>query len=168
VSCDAGDGLCNCVAPQPKHSPSAACVKDPPISFSFTSRLDGFAFTVLRIRYFHSDSAANGRGPAGVGYLACARGVQLRNHHTSRTAERPGDNLYTASLLAFRPKAGEIVWYYQFTPNETYDFDATWEPILADIRVNGEERNVVMQLNRNGFLYVLDRTNVEAALGQAV
>jgi glucose dehydrogenase len=74
----------------------------------------------------------------------------------------------TASLLAFRPKAGEIVWYYQFTPNETYDFDATWEPILADIRVNGEERNVVMQLNRNGFLYVLDRTNVEAALGQAV
>jgi hypothetical protein len=87
VSCDAGDGLCNCVAPQPKHSPSAACVKDPPISFSFTSRLDGFAFTVLRIRYFHSDSAANGRGPAGVGYLACARGVQMRNHHTSRPAK---------------------------------------------------------------------------------
>jgi hypothetical protein len=67
-------------------------------------------------------------------------------------SERPGDNPYTASLLAFRPKTGEIVWYYQFTPNETYDFDATWEPILADIRVNGEERKVVMQLNRNGFL----------------
>ena len=73
--------------------------------------------------------------------------------------KRPGDNLYTASLLAFRPKTGEIIWYYQFTPNETYDFDATWEPILADIKVGGEVRKVVMQLNRNGFLYVLDRAN---------
>jgi alcohol dehydrogenase (cytochrome c) len=72
---------------------------------------------------------------------------------------RPGDNLYTASLLAFRPKTGEIVWYYQFTPNDKYDYDAVWEPILADIPVDGQPRKVVMQMNRNGFLYVLDRTN---------
>ncbi len=74
-------------------------------------------------------------------------------------AKRPGDNLYTASLLALRPKTGEIVWHYQFTPHDMYDYDATWEPILADMQVGGQARKVVMQLNRNGFLYVLDRTD---------
>ena len=74
-------------------------------------------------------------------------------------ANRPGDNLYTASVLALKPKTGEIAWYYQFTPNDMFDYDACWELILADIPVNGENRKVVMQLNRNGFLYVLDRTN---------
>jgi alcohol dehydrogenase (cytochrome c) len=70
---------------------------------------------------------------------------------------RPGDNLYTSSVLALRPKTGEIVWHYQFTPNDAYDYDATWELIIADIPVEGRTRKVVMQLNRNGFLYVLDR-----------
>jgi alcohol dehydrogenase (cytochrome c) len=70
---------------------------------------------------------------------------------------RPGDNLYTSSVLALRPKTGEIVWHYQFTPNDAYDYDATWELIIADIPVEGRPRKVVMQLNRNGFLYVLDR-----------
>jgi alcohol dehydrogenase (cytochrome c) len=72
---------------------------------------------------------------------------------------RPGDNLYTSSVLALRPKTGEIVWYYQFTPNDAYDYDGCWELILADLNVHGVKRKVVMQLNRNGFLYVLDRTN---------
>jgi alcohol dehydrogenase (cytochrome c) len=72
---------------------------------------------------------------------------------------RPGDNLYTSSVLALRPKTGEIVWYYQFTPNDAYDYDGCWELILADLNVHGIKRKVVMQLNRNGFLYVLDRTN---------
>jgi alcohol dehydrogenase (cytochrome c) len=70
---------------------------------------------------------------------------------------RPGDNLYTASVLAIRPKTGEIVWHYQFTPNDAYDYDAVWELILAELPVDGVKRKVVMQLNRNGFLYVLDR-----------
>ena len=72
---------------------------------------------------------------------------------------RPGDNLYTSSVLALRPKTGEIVWYYQFTPNDGYDYDSNWELILAEIDVEGQKRKVAMQLNRNGFLYVLDRTN---------
>lgn len=72
---------------------------------------------------------------------------------------RPGDNLYTASLLAMRPRTGEIVWHFQFTPHDMYDYDATWEPILADIKIDGQMRKVVMQLNRNGFLYVLDRVD---------
>jgi alcohol dehydrogenase (cytochrome c) len=73
------------------------------------------------------------------------------------SGSRPGDNLYTASVLAIRPKTGEIVWHYQFTPNDAYDYDAVWELILAELPVNGVKRKVVMQLNRNGFLYVLDR-----------
>jgi alcohol dehydrogenase (cytochrome c) len=72
---------------------------------------------------------------------------------------RPGDNLFTSSVLALRPKTGEVVWHYQFTPNDPFDFDANWEMILADIDVEGAKRKVVMQLNRNGFLYVLDRSN---------
>jgi alcohol dehydrogenase (cytochrome c) len=72
---------------------------------------------------------------------------------------RKGDNLYTSSVIAMRPKTGEIVWHYQFTPNDPYDFDSNWEMINADIDVNGQRRKVIMQMNRNGFLYVLDRTN---------
>jgi len=72
---------------------------------------------------------------------------------------RAGDNLYTSSVLAMRPKTGEIVWHYQFTPNDAYDYDACWELILAELKVAGKQRKVLMQLNRNGFLYVLDRTN---------
>ncbi len=72
---------------------------------------------------------------------------------------RPGDNLYTSSVLAMRPKTGEIVWHYQITPNDAYDYDACWELIIADLKIGGNQRKVVMQLNRNGFVYVIDRTN---------
>ena len=72
---------------------------------------------------------------------------------------RDGDNLYTSSVLAMRPATGEIVWYYQFTPNDAYDYDACWELINADIDDGGQKRKVIMQFNRNGFLYVIDRTN---------
>ena len=72
---------------------------------------------------------------------------------------RPGDNLYTASVLAIKPKTGEIVWYYQLVPNEMFDLDATWEWILGDIPVDGAKRKVMMHFSRGGFLYVLDRTS---------
>jgi alcohol dehydrogenase (cytochrome c) len=74
---------------------------------------------------------------------------------------RPGDNLYTASVLAIKPLTGEIVWHYQLVPNEMFDLDATWEWILADIKVKGATRKVAMHFSRGGFLYVLDRTNGE-------
>ncbi len=74
---------------------------------------------------------------------------------------RQGDNLYTASILAVRPKTGEIVWHYQVAPNEIYDWDTVWEIILAEIKVDGVPRKVAMQMNRNGFLYVLDRVTGE-------
>ena len=75
------------------------------------------------------------------------------------TQTRPGDNLYTSSVLAMRPKTGEIVWHYQFTPNDAYDYDACWELINAELNVGGAKRKVIMQFNRNGFLYAIDRAN---------
>ena len=72
---------------------------------------------------------------------------------------RGGDSLFTASVIAMRPKTGEIVWHYQFTPNDMFDYDATSELILGEIKVEGRPRKVVMQLNRNGFAYVLDRAD---------
>ena len=69
------------------------------------------------------------------------------------------DSLYTNSVLAIRPKTGEIFCYYQYTPNDVYDVDATDEHVLADIQVNGQPRKVMIQANKNGFLYTLDRTN---------
>jgi alcohol dehydrogenase (cytochrome c) len=72
---------------------------------------------------------------------------------------RGGDSLYTASVIAVRPSTGEMVWHYQFTPNDVYDYDAVSELILGDLKVNGKMRKTVMQLNRNGFSYVLDRAD---------
>src|SRR5215471_14636695 len=69
------------------------------------------------------------------------------------------DSLYTNSVLAIRPKTGEIACYYQYTPNDVYDVDATDEHLLADIRIGGQLRKVMIQANKNGFLYAVDRTN---------
>ncbi|HZM43914.1 MAG TPA: PQQ-dependent dehydrogenase, methanol/ethanol family [Burkholderiales bacterium] len=69
------------------------------------------------------------------------------------------DSLYASSLLAFRPKTGELVWHYQYTPNDAYDVDGTDEPILADIMLDGQPRKVLFQVNKNGFMYTIDRVN---------
>lgn len=68
---------------------------------------------------------------------------------------RPGDNLYTDCILALDPKTGKIKWHYQTTPNDPFDYDATNDLILTEL----QGKKVVMQANRNGFFYVLDRTN---------
>jgi alcohol dehydrogenase (cytochrome c) len=69
------------------------------------------------------------------------------------------DSLYTSSVLAIRPKTGEIVCHYQFTPNDVYDVDGTDDLVLADMQINGQTRKVMIQSNKNGFMYVVDRTN---------
>jgi alcohol dehydrogenase (cytochrome c) len=69
---------------------------------------------------------------------------------------RKGDNLFTNSVFAVRPKTGERVWYFQTTPHDPFDYDAVQTPILGSVNVGGTSRKVVMQPNRNGFLYVLD------------
>ncbi|HEY1679882.1 MAG TPA: PQQ-dependent dehydrogenase, methanol/ethanol family [Candidatus Sulfotelmatobacter sp.] len=72
---------------------------------------------------------------------------------------RPGDNLYTASVLAIDPNTGKLKWYFQFTPHDLYDYDANETPVLADREVNGQRVHLLLQANRNGFFYVLDRSN---------
>ncbi len=74
---------------------------------------------------------------------------------------RAGDNLYTNSMLAIKPLTGEMVWHFQFTPNDTGDYDGNNEPLLTELKIGDELRKVLIQANRNGFFYVLDRTNGE-------
>jgi alcohol dehydrogenase (cytochrome c) len=72
---------------------------------------------------------------------------------------RPGDDLYTACVLALDADNGELRWYFQFTPHDLYDYDATQTPVLVDTAEGGRLRHLLMQANRNGYFYVLDRTN---------
>lgn len=72
---------------------------------------------------------------------------------------RPGDNLYTCALVALDADTGKIKWYYQYTPNDGWDYDGNNAPILADVTVDGKPVKAALQSNRNGFFYVLDRTN---------
>jgi quinohemoprotein ethanol dehydrogenase len=68
-----------------------------------------------------------------------------------------GDNLYAASIVALRAKTGEIAWYYQTTPGDNWDYDATQPILLADLEIEGRPRRVLMQANKNAFFYVIDR-----------
>jgi alcohol dehydrogenase (cytochrome c) len=74
-------------------------------------------------------------------------------------AMRGGDSKHISSVLAIRPGSGEIVWSYQFSPGDPYDYDGTNELVLADLNVGGKPTKALMQANRNGFFYVIDRTN---------
>ena len=79
---------------------------------------------------------------------------------------RPGDNLYTDSVIALDPDTGKLKWHYQYTPHDEFDYDATQVPVLADIQFNGANRKVLMQANRNGVFYVIDRTNGQFLLAK--
>ena len=72
---------------------------------------------------------------------------------------RPGDDLYTACVLALDPDTGKLKWHFQFTPHDVFDFDANETPILVDVQSDGSPRKLLVQANRNGFIYVLDRTD---------
>ena len=72
-----------------------------------------------------------------------------------------GDNLYLASILALNPDTGDLVWFYQTSPGDNWDFTATQKMILADFEIGGEPRKVLMQAPKNGFFYVLDRATGE-------
>ena len=74
---------------------------------------------------------------------------------------RAGDNLYTNSIVALKPATGELVWHYQTVPHDVWDYDAAYEQILVDLPVNGRPRKLLLHPSKNGFVYVLDRTNGE-------
>ena len=72
---------------------------------------------------------------------------------------RPGDDLYTNCVLALDPDTGKLKWFFQFTPHDLYDYDATETPVLLDASYEGKPRKLLVEANRNGFVYVLDRTD---------
>lgn len=80
---------------------------------------------------------------------------------------REKDNLYSDSVLALKPETGELKWYFQFTPHDVHDWDATETPMLIDTTFQGRMRQLLVQANRNGFFYVLDRRSGEFLLGKS-
>jgi alcohol dehydrogenase (cytochrome c) len=74
---------------------------------------------------------------------------------------RPGDNLYTSSLVALDPDTGKMRWYFQFNPHDLYDYDSVQTPVLVDAKFKNKPRKLIVTANRNGFLYILDRTTGE-------
>jgi alcohol dehydrogenase (cytochrome c) len=80
--------------------------------------------------------------------------------------QRPGDNLYTASVVALDADTGKLKWHYQFTPHDRYDYDSVQVPVLADITFRGAPVKAMLWANRNGNFYVLDRANGKFLLGK--
>src|SRR5438094_6067776 len=71
--------------------------------------------------------------------------------------ERPGDNLYTCSIVALNPDTGKLVWYFQPSPHDTHDWDAVETPVMFEGTIDGKPRKLVAQASRNGYFFVLDR-----------
>ncbi len=91
-------------------------------------------------------------------YIGVGNGSPWNRHIRSPGG---GDNLFLSSIVALRPDSGEYVWHYQTTPGESWDYTATQHMILADLEIDGQRREVLMQAPKNGFFYVLDRATGE-------
>jgi len=111
-----------------------------------------------------ADSAARGGAPAWVtgtydpqlNLLYWPTGNPAPSDDGTR---RKGENLYSNSVVALNPDTGKLQWYFQFTPFDLHDWDATEVPVLLDAEIEGKPRQLLLHANRNGFFYVLDRTN---------
>jgi alcohol dehydrogenase (cytochrome c) len=79
---------------------------------------------------------------------------------------RPGDDLYTCSIVALNPDTGKLSWAFQPSPHDTHDWDAVEIPVLADVDFQGQKRKVLMQASRNGYFFVVDRTNGKVLVAQ--
>jgi alcohol dehydrogenase (cytochrome c) len=77
---------------------------------------------------------------------------------------RPGDNLFTCSLVALNPDTGKLAWYFQVSPHDVHDWDAVQTPVLVDAAFEGRSRKLLLQATRNGYYFVLDRTNGKSLL----
>ncbi|WJY22094.1 PQQ-dependent dehydrogenase, methanol/ethanol family [Fontisubflavum oceani] len=91
-------------------------------------------------------------------YVGTGNGSPWNQHLRSPAG---GDNLFLASIVALNPDTGDYVWHYQNTPGDTWDYTSTQHIILADLEIDGEMRQILMQAPKNGFFYVIDRTNGE-------
>ena len=98
-------------------------------------------------------------------YIGTGNGSPWEQEHRSPGG---GDNLYLASIVALKADTGEYVWHYQTTPGESWDYTATQPLMLANLKIGGAERKVIMQVPKNGFFYVLDRATGELLSAQPV
>ncbi|MEZ5354793.1 MAG: PQQ-binding-like beta-propeller repeat protein [Bryobacteraceae bacterium] len=80
--------------------------------------------------------------------------------------DRKGDNLYSDSIVALDGATGKLKWYFQFTPHDVWDWDANEPPVLIDAEFRGRSRKLLLQANRNGFYYILDRVTGEFLHGK--
>ena len=97
-------------------------------------------------------------------YIGVGNGSPWSRHERSPGG---GDNLYLSSIVALDPDDGSMIWHYQTTPGDSWDYTATQHMILADIELGGETRKVIMQAPKNGFFYVLDRITGEFISAEA-
>ena len=102
----------------------------------------------------------------GFGMLGNRLFMATLDAHLLAMDRRPGDNLYSNSIVALDADRGDLRWHYQFTPHDINDWDSNHVPVLVDAEWRGEPRKLVMMANRNGFFYVLDRTDGELLLGE--
>jgi lanthanide-dependent methanol dehydrogenase len=110
-------------------------------------------------------------GGAAWGWLSYDPDLNLVYYGTSNpgpwnVSKRPGDNKWTASILARDVDTGDLVWAFQVTPHDMWDYDAVNENILADLPVNGAQRKVLVHFDRNGFAYTIDRATGQVLLAK--
>jgi len=105
---------------------------------------------------------------AGLVYVGTGNGLPWPQEIRQGKGTLPLDNLYVASILAIDVDSGELKWHFQCTPGDEWDFDAVQHLMLADIQISGSNRKVIMQVNKNGYFYVLDRITGEFISGEAV
>jgi lanthanide-dependent methanol dehydrogenase len=115
----------------------------------------------LGVRTWSNDGWRTGGAPVW-GWISYDPELGLIYYGTGNAApynaeQRPGDNKWTASVLARRPEDGTLVWAYQFTPHDNWDFDATGAMVLADLVVAGKPTRALVHFDKNGFAYTLDR-----------
>ncbi len=86
----------------------------------------------------------------------------------ARQQGKDKENLYAASILAVKPDTGKLAWYFQMVPGDEWDFDSVQQLLLADVVIKGQPRKVIMQANKNGFYYVIDRVTRQVHLRPAL
>jgi PQQ-dependent dehydrogenase (methanol/ethanol family) len=126
--------------------------------------------TDLSLKSWAADSWERGGVPVW-GWLSYDRALDLiyfgtGNPSPYNTEQRQGDNKWATSVLARRPDDGALVWAYQFTPHDNWDYDANAEMILADLDIGGRRRQVLVHFDKNGFGYTIDRATGEVLVAQ--
>jgi PQQ-dependent dehydrogenase (methanol/ethanol family) len=138
------------------------------VSPSFKSPYD--TGSQLGVRTWPPDAWKHGGGPVW-GWLSYDSTLDLvyygvGNPGPYNPEQRAGDNKWTASVMARRPSDGSLVWAYQFTPHDSWDYDATAEMVLVDLPIAGKVRKALVHFDKNGFAYTLDRATGELLVAE--